>query len=107
VGVVVLHHHDAVDWMREALSPGTSRRLCAVNLSEILIGPLRQGTSERVTQMLARLGIETVPVDAALAHAAASVRAGTNLKLRDAFAVATALEAAGGTRCAWRRSIRT
>ena len=43
--------------------------------------------------MLSRLGIETVPVDEALALHAAAVRAVTNLRLPDAFALATAVQA--------------
>jgi bifunctional DNA-binding transcriptional regulator/antitoxin component of YhaV-PrlF toxin-antitoxin module len=87
-----------VDVLRAAgLTAGDDVRITspgAVNLSEILIGPLRQGTSGRMVQMLADLGIDTVAVGDTLAHAAASVRARTNLKLPDAYAVAVALEAA-------------
>src|SRR3954451_1760970 len=84
------HHPQAVDWMREATAPRTRRWLCAVNLAEILIGPIRAGVEDRVTQMLTQLDIETIPVDAALARRAAAVRSETGLKLPDAFAVATA-----------------
>jgi predicted nucleic acid-binding protein len=87
------HHAAAVRWMQEALRPGTTRQLCAVNLSEILIGPLRAGTAARVNGMLTHLSIETISVDDSLARHAAEVRATTNLKLPDAYAVATALQA--------------
>ena len=43
--------------------------------------------------MLAALAIETIVVDMPLAKRAAAVRARTNLKLPDAYAVATAIHA--------------
>jgi predicted nucleic acid-binding protein len=87
------HHTDAVARVRAALAPGTRRFLCAVNYAEILIGPVRAGAQERVKQMLVQFNIETIQVDLALAKRAASVRARTNLKLPDAFALATAIHA--------------
>ena len=82
--------------MRIALEPGTRRRVSAVNYSEVLIGPLQRGgveAAETVDAMLARLRIETIAVDMGLARRAADVRARTRLKLPDAYAVATALDA--------------
>ena len=87
------HHAEAVKTVREALVPGTRRMLCAVNYAEILIGPIRAGADERVKHMLAQFSVEIVEVDEALAERAAAVRARTNLKLPDAFALATAVEA--------------
>jgi predicted nucleic acid-binding protein len=87
------HHTDAVDLVRAALAPGTRRLLCAVNYAEILIGPVRAGAQERVNQMLVQFNIETIGVDMALAERTAAVRARTNLKLPDAFALATAIHA--------------
>jgi predicted nucleic acid-binding protein len=87
------HHEQAVEQVRGALAPGTRRLLCAVNYAEILIGPLRAGREERVKQMLMHFTIETVPVDGDLAERAANVRARTGLKLPDAFAPVTALQA--------------
>ncbi len=87
------HHVEAVQRVRDSLTPGTRRLLCAVNLSEILIGPLRTGTEQRVEQMLVQFGVETIVVDMALAKRAAAVRARTNLKLPDAYALATAVHA--------------
>ena len=87
------HHTDAVAQVRAALAPGTRRLLCAVNYADILIGPMRVGAQDRVKQMLVQLNIETIQVDIALAEHAASVRARTNLKLPDAFALATAIHA--------------
>jgi predicted nucleic acid-binding protein len=88
-----VHHADAVASVRASLVPGNRRLLCAVNYSEILIGPLRAGAHERVERMVAQFAIEIVPADAALARRAAAVRAETNLKLPDAYALATALQA--------------
>jgi predicted nucleic acid-binding protein len=88
-----VHHHDAVTWMQDAMAAGTRRLVCAVNYAEILIGPLRIGAQARVKQMLVQFNIETISVDAALAERAAAVRARTDLKLPDAFALATAIHA--------------
>jgi predicted nucleic acid-binding protein len=87
------HHEQAVEKLRAAVAPGTTRLLCAVNYAEILIGPLRAGRAEHVKRMLAHFTIETVPVDGQLAERAATVRARTGLKLPDAFALATAVQA--------------
>jgi predicted nucleic acid-binding protein len=87
------HHQAAVERVRASLAPGTRRLLCAVNHAEILIGPIRAGVHERVKTMLVQFGVETVVVDIALAERAAAVRARTNLKLPDAFALATAIDA--------------
>jgi predicted nucleic acid-binding protein len=87
------HHTAATGIVREAMTAGTRRLLCAVNLSDILVGPVRVGAHEHVRRMLIQFTIEIVPVDAALAEGAATVRARTGLKLPDAFAVATAIHA--------------
>ena len=89
-------HEKAVERVRLALRPGTRRLVSAVNYAEILIGPLRAAdptAAEKVDEMFVRFAIETVAVDMALAHRAASVRARTKLKLPDAFALATAIDA--------------
>jgi predicted nucleic acid-binding protein len=87
------HHTAAVAVVRDAVKPGNRRLLCAVNYGEILIGPLRTGAQATVEQMLTQLAIEIIQVDMALAQRAAAVRARTNLKLPDAFALATAVHA--------------
>ncbi|MEJ7893720.1 MAG: PIN domain-containing protein [Solirubrobacteraceae bacterium] len=92
------HHGEAVEWMRRAWRPGMRRWLCAVNLSEILIGPLRAGTHARVDMMLVKFSIETMRVDKALAERAAAVRARTGLKLPDAYALATTIH---GEKLGW------
>ncbi len=89
-------HEEAVERVRRSFQPGTRRLLSAVNYSELLIGPFRAGgaeEAERVDFMLTRLGIETVAADMRLARRAAAVRAQTKLKLPDAYAVATAVDA--------------
>jgi predicted nucleic acid-binding protein len=87
------HHTAAVAVVRDAVKPGNRRLLCAVNYAEILIGPLRTGAQATVERMLTQLAIEIIQVDMALAQRAAAVRARTNLKLPDAFALATAVHA--------------
>jgi predicted nucleic acid-binding protein len=90
------HHAEAVRHMRDALEPGTRRLVSAVNYTELLIGPSQAaGTSgaQTVDDMFARLGIETIPVDMALARTPATVRARTRLKLPDAYALASAIHA--------------
>jgi predicted nucleic acid-binding protein len=87
------HHAAAVERMRAALAPGMRLWISAVNHAEILIGPLRAGKQDVVDAMLARFSFETQPIDVALARRAAEVRARTGLKLPDAFALATAIDA--------------
>jgi predicted nucleic acid-binding protein len=87
------HHEDAIAWMEAAIKPGTQRMLCAVNYSEILIGPIRAGEHALVDRMLGSFNIETIRVDMALAKRAAAVRARTNLQLPDAYALATCVHA--------------
>jgi predicted nucleic acid-binding protein len=87
------HHRDAVESVRSSMVPGSRRLLCAVNYAEIMVGPISAGTHELVDQMLVQLTIETIIVDMDLAKRAAAVRARTNLKLPDAFALATAIHA--------------
>jgi predicted nucleic acid-binding protein len=91
------NHAGAVERMRRALERGTRRLLSAVNYAEVLIGPLAAAGptgAQTVDAMLTRFGIETVAVDTALAHRAAAVRVQTKLKLPDAYAIATAIQAA-------------
>lgn len=89
------HHTDSVELLRDSLIVGTRRMLSAVNYSEILIGPIKAGTHARdhVDAMLGDLTIEVVVVDRALARRAAAMRARTALKLPDAYALATAIQA--------------
>lgn len=89
------HHVDAVRLVRDSLARGTRRMLSAVNYSEILIGPIKAGSHARdhVDSMLGRFSIEITNVNGSLARRAAEVRARTDLKLPDAYALATAIHA--------------
>ena len=90
------HHAAAVERVRAALAEGARRLVSAVNYSEVLIGPLRAGgraSADLVDATFVRLRIETIVVDMALARRAAAVRERTNLKLPDAYAVATSIHA--------------
>ncbi len=90
------HHAEAVERMRDALASRTRKLVSAVNYTEVLIGPLQSAGAAgaaTVDAMFARFGIETIHVDMALARRAAAVRARTSLKLPDAYAVATAIQA--------------
>jgi predicted nucleic acid-binding protein len=90
------HHAEAVERVRRALEPGTRRLVSAVNYTEVLVGPLEAAGAagaEIVDAMFVRFGIETIQVDMDLARRAAAVRARTELKLPDAFALATAIHA--------------
>ncbi len=86
------HHAEAVDWMREATRPQTERWICAVNYSELLVAPFREGRQGHVRAMLVDFSFGVARVDAELAEQAASVRARTSLKLPDAYALATAVQ---------------
>jgi predicted nucleic acid-binding protein len=90
-----VHHAAAVELVRHSLAPGTRRMLNAVNYSEILIGPIRAGKEARdhVDAMLGHFAIEIMSVDGAFARRAAAVRARTNLRLPDAYALTTAIHA--------------
>ena len=90
------HHSEAVERVRRALEPRTRRLVSAVNYTEVLIGPLEAAGAagaDTVDAMFVRFGIETIQVDMALARQAAAVRARTQLKLPDAYALATAIYA--------------
>ncbi len=89
------HHAEAVGLVRDSLAPGTRRMLSAVNYSEILIGPIKAGKDARdhVEAMVGHFSIEIIIVDMAFARRAAAVRARTDLKLPDAYALATAIDA--------------
>ena len=86
------HHADAVTWMRTATQPQTERWISAVNYSELLVAPLREEKQEHVKAMIAGFSITIATVDTGLAERAAAVRATTNLKLPDAYALATAIQ---------------
>jgi predicted nucleic acid-binding protein len=55
----------------------------ALTVAEVLVGPARTGSIERASAALRRLGVETLPVDAAAPAVLAGLRATTGLKLPD------------------------
>jgi predicted nucleic acid-binding protein len=90
------HHERAIAVVRGAVDANADLAISAVNFSEVLVWPIRQGgdaNAERLSDRVRRLRIEIVPADTPLAVAAASARSRTGLKLPDAFAVSTALAA--------------
>lgn len=89
-------HDVARDRMQDVLDRRAVKLVCAVNVTEVLVGPLRKegaAGADRIAALLDRMRFEVVPADATLAWRAAEVRAETNLKLPDAYIVATALSA--------------
>lgn len=54
-----------------------------VTLAEVLVGPTRAGTVERVDAALRRLEVATVPIDGSAPRRLAALRASTGLKLPD------------------------
>jgi predicted nucleic acid-binding protein len=91
------HHADAVEVVRASLERGNERWVCAVTLSEILVGPHRVGRPEVVEGFVERCAMQIRPVDAALAGQGAAIRARTGLALPDAYVVGTGLQAGAFT----------
>lgn len=90
------HHVDAITRLRKTAGDGARCLLCAVNYSEVLVGPVAaEGPrgGEIVDALLVSFNIEAITVDMDLARRAAAVRARTKLKLPDAYAIATAVQA--------------
>lgn len=90
------HHAEAVRRVQKSLEHSAKRAVSVVTYSEILVGPLRalgEDGARIVDERLTRLSIETVAADEQLARQAAEVRAQTGLKLPDAYAIATAIDA--------------
>jgi len=85
------HHQEAIAWMREATRPQTERWISAVNYSELLVAPLKEGKQEHVKAMLTSFSITIATVDMAMAERAAVVRARTSLKLPDSYALAAVI----------------
>jgi len=89
-------HTEAVERIRRSFAADTRRLICAVNYSEVLVGPLEKrgrAGAELVDDMFVRFGVETIQVDMDLARRAAAVKARTALRLPDAYALATAIHA--------------
>ena len=88
------HHAAARLELAGATARGDGVSLPASALAESLVGPVKRGDDavDAVHAFIARFPIMVVPVDAAVAEAAARLRArhGTRLTLPDALVVATA-----------------
>ncbi|MGD9695146.1 MAG: type II toxin-antitoxin system VapC family toxin [Thermoleophilia bacterium] len=87
------NHVDADARVRAAVRSGDRCLVCAVNYTEVLVGPVRAGAAGAVDEMLGYFGFEIIQADQALAQRAAAVRARTNLKVPDAYALATVIHA--------------
>jgi predicted nucleic acid-binding protein len=89
------HHERARAALGDAGQRGDSLLLPVSAFAECLVGPARRGDAAitAVREFVARLPITIVPLDAAIAEAAARLRArhGGRLRLPDALVVATAL----------------
>jgi predicted nucleic acid-binding protein len=90
-----LHHDAARRLIRE--QPTYSRFAISASVyAEVLIRALAHGTADKVDRVIERFDVEIVPIDRAIARAAASLRAAARrplLRLPDALAVAVALVA--------------
>lgn len=84
------HHDDATDLVRNLLAQRRSLLISAVTYAEILVHPLRQSNEPAIDEFLERARISIVPIDRAIAAAAARLRAFDPLKLPDAITCATA-----------------
>jgi predicted nucleic acid-binding protein len=79
------------------LAGGDEIILCATVYAEVIVRPLQSRTDAKVDEFLAAIGVRVVPVDRALARTAAELRSRyPKLRLPDALALATALDADAG-----------
>jgi predicted nucleic acid-binding protein len=87
------HHIPATDALRTAEESLAHLALPVSALAEILVGPFRRGpdAAASVDGLLAALTIDLVVIDGSVAREAASLRAGSGLRLADALVVATAI----------------
>ncbi|MFN8024584.1 MAG: PIN domain-containing protein [Acidimicrobiales bacterium] len=87
------HHASSTRSLAEALRAGHRLAMAASAFAECLVGPSRRGQRavDTVDDLFARLPIEIVPLDAAIARMAAGIRAKhTSMRLPDTFVIATA-----------------
>jgi predicted nucleic acid-binding protein len=84
------HHHDATALVRNLLAQRRPLLISAVTYAEILVHALRQSNDPAIDEFLERARISIVPIDRAIAAAAARLRAFEALKLPDAITCATA-----------------
>ncbi len=86
------HHDRAVSELRPRIAAGDRILISASVYAEVLVRPLRAGTDATVDDFLDAVRAEVVPVDRSIARRAAQLRAShNNLRLPDAFSLATAL----------------
>lgn len=84
-------HARAVPVLRKHLAEGDELSVSATAYGEILVRPLKNATDDVVDEFLAAAGIAVIPVDRALARAAAQLRAQhPSLRLPDAMCLAVA-----------------
>src|SRR3954454_21745728 len=77
------HHDDATALVRGLLVQRRSLLISAVTYAEILVYPLRQANERAIDEFLERARISIVPIDRAIAAAAARSRAFEPRNLRD------------------------
>lgn len=82
------HHADATD----LLLSHTAQTFAAsvVTLAEVYVGAARAGQTDRLDQLLARLGVEPVELPAGGARRLGELRAATHLKMPDCCVLYTA-----------------
>lgn len=91
------HHGTATNALRESIDRGDRVGMPASALAEALVAPARIGATavDRVRELVARLPIEIVALDADTAARAAALRARhRSLRLPDALVIATAVTSA-------------
>jgi uncharacterized protein len=85
-------HARAISELRPLLSAGDELLLSASAYAETIVRPLQLGTDATVDEFLNAAAIKVAPVDRAIAHRAARLRAEhRSLRLPDAMSLATAL----------------
>lgn len=85
-------HQRAVEELRPPLTAGDELLIGATVYAEVIVRPLQHGTAATVDGFLEAAGVRLVPVDRAIAHRAAELRAEhASLRLPDALSLASAL----------------
>ncbi|MGE0135778.1 MAG: type II toxin-antitoxin system VapC family toxin [Dehalococcoidia bacterium] len=89
------HHAPAREALAAASAAGDSLALAASAYAEVLVGPSRRGDAEveQLRAFVGRFPVRVVPLNEAIAEAAAVLRArhGSRLRLPDALVIATAV----------------
>jgi predicted nucleic acid-binding protein len=90
-----VHHDAAREVLADALHAGDRLAMASSAFAECLVGPARRGDTEIqiVRELVDRVPISIIPLDVAIATAAARLRAAhPSLRLPDALVIATAIE---------------